>query len=143
MDDEQMIENLKCVIADLKKQCEALETENAKLRAKFDKKDIFTSGDTDSLSGIQKFFISVVKTGILPQEPMNYDGAAMKAYISYLETDNAALRERLERSVERLKTREKSVCFGTEWKAVVTDEDIDEVFGIAEARLAELKGEQE
>lgn len=42
---------------------------------------------------------------------------------------------------ERLKAREKSVCLGTEWKAVVTDEDIDEVFGIAEARLAELKGE--
>ena len=35
------------------------------------------------------------------------------------------------------------MCLGTEWEAVVTDEDIDEVFGIAEARLAELKGEQE
>lgn len=58
-----------------------------------------------------------------------------------LRAENAALRERLEKSVERLKTREKSVCLGTEWKAVVTDEDIDEVFGIAEARLAELKGD--
>ena len=59
-----------------------------------------------------------------------------------LKAENAALRERLEKSVERLKAREKSVCLGTEWKAVVTDEDIDEVFGIAEARLDELKGEK-
>lgn len=42
---------------------------------------------------------------------------------------------------ERLKAREKSVCFGREWKAVVTDEDIDEVFGVVETRLAELKGD--
>ena len=61
--------------------------------------------------------------------------------IEDIEAENAALRERLEKSVERLKAREKSVCFGREWEAVVTDEDIDEVFGIAEARLAELKGE--
>ena len=32
-----------------------IETENTELRARLDKKDIFTSGDTDSLSGIQKF----------------------------------------------------------------------------------------
>ena len=83
MDDAQMIENLKCVIADISEQCEELKAENV------------------------------------------------------------ALRERLESSVEWLKAREKSVCFGTEWKAVVTDEDIDELFGIAEARHAELKGEQE
>lgn len=61
--------------------------------------------------------------------------------IKELEAENAALRERLEKAVERLKAREQSVCLGTEWKAVVTDEDIDEVFGIAEARFAELKGE--
>lgn len=59
-----------------------------------------------------------------------------------LKAENAALRERLEKSVEWLKAREKSVCLGTEWEAVVTDEDIDEVFGIAEARLAELKGDK-
>ena len=59
-----------------------------------------------------------------------------------LKAENAALRERLEKYVERLKAREKSVCLGTEWKAVVTDEDIDEVFGIAEARLAEERKDE-
>lgn len=59
-----------------------------------------------------------------------------------LKAENAALRERLEKSVERLKAREKSVCFGTEWKAVVTDEDIDDAFGIAEARLAEERKDE-
>lgn len=35
-----------------------------------------------------------------------------------------------EKALKELKAREQSVCIGTEWKAVVTDEDIDEVFGI-------------
>lgn len=61
---------------------------------------VFTSGDTNALSGIEKFFIKTVKSGVLPQAPMNYDGAAMKVYISYLESENAALRERLEKAVE-------------------------------------------
>ena len=77
MTDEQMIENLKCVIADISEQCNELKSENADLR------------------------------------------------------------ERLENAVERLKAREQSVCFGREWEAVVTDEDIDDVFGITESRLAE------
>lgn len=93
------------------------------------------------MSKIKEYFQNLVKNGITPQEPRNYDAATMKIYIDHLESENAALRERLEKSVERLKAREKSVCLGTEWKAVVTDEDIGEVFGIAEARLAELKGE--
>lgn len=162
-----------------------LETENAELRAGLDKKDIFTSGDTDSLSGIQKFFISVVKTGILPQEPMNYDGAAMKVYISYLETENAALRERLENAVEfPFRTGQelymiddfkhanvwKGICNGIEVKQTripqrvlfyvyvafedpetctlrarkFTNETLNEIYTtreVAEARLAELKGE--
>lgn len=136
-------DHIRCVIKDQflpwwkDQRIKELESENAELRAGLDKKDIFTSGDTDSLSGIQKFFISVVKTGILPQEPGNYDAATLKIYIDHLEYENAALRERLENAVERLKAREQSVCFGREWKAVVTDEDIDEIFGIAEARLAE------
>ena len=61
---------------------------------------VFTNGDTNDLSGIEKFFVNTVKSGVLPQEPMNYDGAAMKAYISYLEFENAALRERLDKAVE-------------------------------------------
>lgn len=56
---------------------------------------VFTSGDINALSGIEKFFINTVKSGVLPQEPMNYDGAAMKAYISYLESENASLRRQI------------------------------------------------
>lgn len=83
MTDEQMIENLKCVIADISEQCNELKSENADLR------------------------------------------------------------ERLENAVERLKAREQSVCFGTEWKAVVTDEDIDEIFGVTEIHPTDLKGGKE
>ncbi len=72
MTNEEMIENLKCVIADISAQCKQLEAENA------------------------------------------------------------ALKERLEKAVERLKAREQSVCLGWEWKGVVTDKDIDDVFGITE-----------
>ena len=93
------------------------------------------------MSRIKEYFETLVKNRIIPQVPANYDAGTMEIYIDHLESENAALRERLEKSVERLKAREKSVCLGTEWKAVVTDEDIDDVLGIAEARLAELKGE--
>ena len=72
MTNEEMIENLKCVIADISAQCEELKAENA------------------------------------------------------------TLRERIENAVERLKAREQSVCFGWEWRAVVTDKDINEVFGVKE-----------
>lgn len=53
-------------------------------------------------------------------------------YIEELKAENAALREKIENAVERLKAREQSVCFGWEWKGVVTDKDIDEVFGVKE-----------
>lgn len=56
---------------------------------------ISTSGNTDFLSGIEKFFINVVKSGVLPQEPMNYDAASMKIYIAYLEEENEKLKEML------------------------------------------------
>lgn len=50
-----------------------------------------------------------------------------------LEAENSELRERIENAVERLKAREQSVYCGLgEWKAVVTDKDIDDVFGITE-----------
>lgn len=66
----------------------------------YNQNNVFTSGDTNALSGIEKFFINTVKSGVLPQEPMNYDGAAMKAYISYLESENAELKARLDKAVE-------------------------------------------
>lgn len=94
------------------------------------------------MSKIEEYFENLVKNRIISQVPANYDAGTMEIYIDHLEAENAALRERLERSVDRLKARERSVCFGREWEAVVTDEDIDEVFGIAEAHIADLKGEK-
>lgn len=64
-------------------------------------------------------------------------------YIEELKAENAALRERIENAVERLKAREQSVCFGWEWKGVVTDKDIDDVFGVTESSLEEPEGGEE
>lgn len=63
---------------------------------------------------------------------MNFDYAGTLAYIKRLKSENATLRERIENAVDRLKAREQSVCFGWEWKGVVTDKDIDDVFGVKE-----------
>ena len=63
---------------------------------------------------------------------MNFDYAGTLAYIKRLKSENAALRERIENAVERLKAREQSVCLGWEWKGVVTNDDINEVFGVKE-----------
>ena len=74
---------------------------------------------------------------------MNFDYAGTLAYIKRLKSENAALRERIENAVERLKAREQSVCFGWEWKGVVTDKDIDDVFGVTESSLEEPEGGEE
>lgn len=63
---------------------------------------------------------------------MNFDYAGTLAYIKRLKSENAALRERIDTAVKRLKAREQSVCLGWEWKGVATDKDIDDVFGITE-----------
>lgn len=47
------------------------------------------------MSDIKEFFQSLVKAGTIPQEPMNYDAATLKIYISHLETENAALRKQI------------------------------------------------
>lgn len=52
------------------------------------------------MSKIKEFFQNLVKAGIIPQEPMNYDAATLKIYIDYLEAENAVLRERLGKAVE-------------------------------------------
>lgn len=49
---------------------------------------------------IKEYFQSLVKAGYIPQEPMNYDAATLKIYIDHLESENAVLRERLEKAVE-------------------------------------------
>ena len=53
-----------------------------------------------------------------------------KFEIDRLKAENTDLRERLGRAIKELKEREQAVVIGAEWKAVVTDEDIDEAFGI-------------
>ena len=49
---------------------------------------------------IKEYFQSLVKAGTIPQEPMNYDAETLKIYIDHLEAENAALRERLEKTGE-------------------------------------------
>lgn len=106
----------------------------------------FSAIQQKTLSSVKSVYELLYERNFIPrvfeptEEPAEW-GMYRNKEIEKLQAENAALRERLEKSVERLKAREKSVCLGTEWEAVVTDEDIDEVFGIAEARLDELKGE--
>ena len=52
------------------------------------------------MSRIKEYFETLVKNGIIPQVPANYDAGTMEIYIDHLEAENAALRERLERSIE-------------------------------------------
>ena len=60
----------------------------------------FTTGNSNFLSGIEKWFMQLVEEGKLPQTPMNYDMASYKAYVAHLEAENAALKERLGKVVE-------------------------------------------
>ena len=48
------------------------------------------------MSKIKEYFQNLVKAGIIPQSPMNYDAEALKIYIDHLEEENAALRTELE-----------------------------------------------
>ena len=52
------------------------------------------------MSNIKEFFQNLVKAGTIPQEPMNHDAATLKIYIDYLEAENAALKERLNKVAE-------------------------------------------
>lgn len=52
------------------------------------------------MSKIKEYFENLVKNRIIPQVPANYDAGTMEIYIDHLEAENAALRERLERSIE-------------------------------------------
>lgn len=47
------------------------------------------------MSEIKEFFQNLVKAGITPQEPANYDAATLKIYIDHLESENAALRKQI------------------------------------------------
>ena len=49
---------------------------------------------------IKEYFQNLVEAGAIPQEPANYDAETLKIYIDHLESENAALRERLDKAVE-------------------------------------------
>lgn len=110
------------------------------------------------MSKIKEYFQNLVKAGIIPQEPSNYDTETLKIYIDHLESENAALRERLEKAVE-LPSGDR-VWFITEDEEgeesyVISKPTgcltVDELYEIgkkyfttreaAESRLAELQGE--
>ena len=97
------------------------------------------------MRNVEEYFENLVKNKVIPQEPANYDAATLKIYIDHLEAENAALRERLEKAVELPRIVHPNE---TEWHIQYQNE-----YGIihsgirfskeaAEARLAELKGEQ-
>lgn len=50
------------------------------------------------MSMIKEYFQGLVKEGVLPQEPSNYDAETLKIYIDHLETENAELKARLEKA---------------------------------------------
>lgn len=119
------------------------------------------------MSRIKEFFQILVKAGAIPQEPMNYDAATLKIYIDHLESENAALRERLEKAVElpckigdrfyvvndcppEIKEHECCAFTFTEDGQVLIIDGLDCRYSLkivyllkedAEARLEELKGE--
>ena len=113
------------------------------------------------MNKIKEYFQSLVQAGTIPQEPMNYDAATLKIYIDHLETENAALRERLERSIELPCIEpmttwdwddEKGIGeshFGERYQLLYRDKDGEFIAYVgldkeeAEARLAELKGDKE
>ena len=63
----------------------------------------FTSGNSNFLSGIEKWFMQLVEEGKIPQTPMNYDMASYKAYVAHLEADNAELTRKARELEEQLK----------------------------------------
>ena len=44
---------------------------------------------------IKEWYRSLIKQRYIAQEPMNYDAATLKAYIAYLEAENANLQEQI------------------------------------------------
>lgn len=63
----------------------------------------FTTGNSNFLSGIEKWFKKLVEEGKIPQTPMNYDTASYKAYVAHLEAENAELKEKAQKLDEQLK----------------------------------------
>lgn len=51
----------------------------------------FTTGNSNFLSGIEKWFMQLVEEGKISQTPMNYDTASYQMYVAHLESENAEL----------------------------------------------------
>ena len=58
---------------------------------------------------IKEFFQNLVKAGITPQEPANYDAATLKIYIDYLEAENATMCETVKREKHHAKVAERAL----------------------------------
>ena len=52
------------------------------------------------MTGIKKFFQTLIENDVISQEPANYDAVTLKVYIAHLEAENAELRARLEKAEE-------------------------------------------
>ena len=77
MTNEEMIENLKCVIADISEQCERLKAENAELRERLDKAVELPPGDrvwyiAEDEEGAESYIISK-PTSSLAVEELKYE----------------------------------------------------------------------
>lgn len=86
MTNEEMIENLKCVIADISAQCERLKAENAELKSSL------THANEECLKWHER-----------AQNLLKDSGGSISGYekkISDLQAENVALRERLGKAVE-------------------------------------------
>ena len=97
------------------------------------------------MSKIKEYFENLVKNGIIPKEPGNYDAATMQIYIDHLESENAALRERLENAVELpriIHPNEMEWFIQYQLKSGIIDYSIRYSKEAAEARLAEFKGDK-
>lgn len=71
----------------------------------------FTSGNSNFLNGIEKWFMQLVEEGKIPQTPMNYDMASYKAYVAHLEAENAELMKKISQLEEQLKAiSDRTAC---------------------------------
>ena len=95
MTDEEMIENLKCVIADISVQCERLKSENAELRARLNRAIELPPGDrvwyiAEDEEGQESYIISK-PTDSLTVEELKYE--MDKKYFTTREVAEARLAE--------------------------------------------------
>lgn len=87
------------------------------------------------MSKIKEYFENLVKNGIIPQEPGNYDAGAMEIYIDHLEAENTALHNVLEYLKESMKYKRLTKRISNGKKAVLFNSSLHE--GVE--RLAELE----